>query len=57
MAGRPRIYKDDVLALKPMRISVKYEQEYVKEFIEILRKKPAIARAFVEKNKIRNVDK
>lgn len=38
VAGRPRIYKDDVLKTKPIRISEKYELEYIMTFIYILRK-------------------
>lgn len=53
---RPRLYKDDPLVLKPVRISVKYEEQYFKDFIDIFRAKPALAKAFIEKHRIKKVD-
>lgn len=48
-AGRPRIYKDDVLRTRPIRVSEKYELKYVLAFIEILRKFRGKAISFIEK--------
>ncbi|MBR5304904.1 MAG: hypothetical protein IKU37_08790 [Candidatus Gastranaerophilales bacterium] len=48
-AGRPRIYKDDILVTRALRVSEKYELKYVVAFIEILRKYRGQAIAFVEK--------
>lgn len=51
MAGRKRIYKDDLLKTKPIRLSEKYELSYVLNFIQILRKFRKQAVAFIEKYK------
>ena len=54
---KPRIYKDDLLSIKPFRISKKYEEQYFLDFIEIFRSKPKVAKAFIEKNRVKKVDK
>lgn len=53
---RPRLYKDDPLVMCPVRLSKKYEKQYFIEFIDIFRAKPALAKAFIEKHRINNVD-
>ena len=50
--GRKRFYPDDVLIHKPIRLSEKYEIQYIKMFIDLLRSdKRELAIKFVEKNK------
>lgn len=45
-----RIYKDDLLITKPIRLSPKYEIYYVKAFIDILRQYRDKTVKFVEEN-------
>ena len=54
---RPRLYKDDPLVLRSVRLSKKYEEQYFLDFIEIFRAKPAFAKAFIEKYRNKIVDK
>ena len=51
MAGRKRIYEDDVLVSKCFRLSVKYEWTYMILFLKILRKFRKQAINFIEKYK------
>lgn len=51
MAGRNRIYKDDKLVSKCLRLSLKYEWDYVLAFVDILRKFRKQAVEFIEKYK------
>ena len=51
MKGRKRIYKDDKLVSKCLRLSLKYEWDYVLAFVYILRKFRKQAIAFVERYK------
>lgn len=51
MKGRKRIYEDDLLKSKSIRISYKYELSYVLDFIQILRKFRKQAIEFIEKYK------
>lgn len=54
---KPRIYEDDPLSVKPVRISKKYEEQYFLDFIDIFRAKPALAKAFIEKHRIKKLTK
>ena len=47
-AGRPQIYKDDKLVSKCFRLSMKYEFNYVSEFINILRTQRQKAVEFIK---------
>lgn len=51
MAGRKRIYKDDILESRSLRLSTKYEWDYVLDFVDILRKFRKQALQFIEKYK------
>ena len=51
MAGRKRIYEDDLLKSKCFRISFKYELKYVKAFIDIIREYRKETIEFIEKYK------
>ena len=47
--GRKKIYKDDKLTTKAIRLSEKYEVEYVLKFIQILRHYRQKAIKFIER--------
>lgn len=53
MKGRKPIYRDDKLTSKCLRLSTKYEWDYVLDFIDILRKFRKQAIEFIEKYKPR----